>query len=165
MLFKYSAFVFLAAAVVLVASWLVASWVVWREQHRLVADAQILRVRMASERIRNFLQDTEGRLRFLVTAPWLARDDEDRRIDAIRVLGCAGRQRTDPDRRVRTRGGRLRRTAPDRSGSNADWRASPEFLGARRQRAWYGHCLVQESEPSVRLAVAGGKASNALSRP
>lgn len=162
LLFKYSAFVFLAAAVVLVASWLVASWVVWREQRRLIADAQVLRVRMASERIRNFLQDTEGRLRFLVTAPWLARDDEDRRIDAIRVLrdAPAVSELTLIDasgREVTT----IARTASDRPGSNVDWRTSQEFLGARRQRAWYGQVFfVQESEPSVRLAVAGGEPSN-----
>ena len=160
LLLKYTAFVFFAAAAVLVASWIAASWIAWREQRQLVSDAQVLRVRMASERIRHFLQDTEGRLRFLVSAPWLARDDEDRRIDAIRVMrdAPAVSELTLIDasgREVTT----IARTASDRPGSSTDWRTTPEFLGARSQRAWYGPVFfVRESEPSVRLAVATGEA-------
>ena len=80
LLLKYTGFVFVASAVVLGASWFLASWIVWREQRQLVAEAQVLRVRTASDRIRNFLQDTEGRLRFLVSAPWLAHFAERERL-------------------------------------------------------------------------------------
>jgi len=164
LLLKYTGFVFVASAVVLGASWFLASWMVWREQRQLVAEAQVLRVRTASERIRNFLQDTEGRLRFVVSAPWLARDDEERRIDAIRVLRetPAVSELTLVDasgREVVT----LARTGSDRTGSNIDWRTAPEFLGARSQRAWYGPVFfVGESEPSVRLAVASSGTSNVV---
>lgn len=164
LLLKYTGFVFVASAVVLGASWFLASWIVWREQRQLVAEAQVLRVRTASDRIRNFLQDTEGRLRFLVSAPWLARDDEERRIDAIRVLrdAPAVNELTLIDASGREVVS-LARTAPDRAGSGVDWRTAPEFLGARGQRAWYGQVFfVGESEPSVRLAIASSATSNVV---
>lgn len=164
LLLRYTGFVFVASAAVLGASWFLASWIVWREQRQLVAEAQVLRLRTASERIRNFLQETEGRLRFLVSAPWLARDDEERRIDAIRVLRDtpAVSELTLIDasgREVAT----LARTASDRAGSGIDRRTAPEFLGARSRRAWYDQVFfVGESEPTVRLAIAGSGTSNVV---
>lgn len=154
--FKYAFLVSLVTGMVLLGHGAVSAWVLWDEQRRMIAEVQMRHAAAAEAQIRAFMRDIETRLEWLVATPWLIREDEERRIDALRAMrdipaiseltwvGPSGREVFS-----------LSRTASDRIGSGIDRSVSPEVTGARATGTHHGHVyFVAGSEPRVRIATA-----------
>lgn len=152
---RYAAAIFLVVGTAMVAQGLVTTWFAWTEARRLVAETQVARVAGATDRIEHFVRDIETRLRSLVATPWLVRDDEDRRIDALRLM----REVTPIAELVRVdAAGReifaLSRTGIDR-GAGLDRSSDAAVIAARADGIHRGAVVFRDgSEPRVRIAVA-----------
>lgn len=153
---KYAGAVFLVVGTALIAQGLVTTWFAWSEARRLVAEIQVARVAGAADRIRHFVHDIETGLDRLVAAPWLVRDDGDRRIDALRLMReappIAELAHVDPSGREVFA---LSRTGADRGGG-IDRSTEAEVAAARGKGIHRGRVFFRAgSEPRVRIAVAG----------
>lgn len=153
---RYAAAIFLVVGSAMIAQGLVTTWFAWTEARRLVAEIQVARVAGAADRIGHFVRDIEARLRSLVATPWLVRDDEDRRIDALRLMRevtpIAELARVDAAGREIFA---LSRTGADRGGGR-DRSADVEVTAVRAGGIHRGGVVFRDgSEPRVRIAVAG----------
>lgn len=152
---RYAAAIFLVVGTAMIAQGLVTTWFAWTEARRLVAETQVARVAGAADRIEHFVRDIETRLRSLLATPWLVRDDEDRRIDALRLMRevapIAELVRVDAAGREIFA---LSRTGIDRRGG-LDRSTDVEVTAARAEGIHRSGVVFRDgSEPRVHIAVA-----------
>lgn len=149
--------VFVVSGIALVGQGVLLAWLTWKEERRLIAEVQLARVKGATDQIRSFSQTIEDRLGWLLATPWLARSDEERRIDALRLMrevsALAEIALIEPDGREAFA---LSRTRADRAGEGEDRSATFEIEEARKAGVFRSKVFFLDgSEPRMRVAVAG----------
>src|SRR5436189_1429856 len=111
----------------------------------------------AAAKIGQFIKEIESQLGWTTQLPWSAGSIEQRRFDALRLLG-QGPAITEPAQLDATGKERLRvsRLAMDVVASGADLSNDPKFTEAVARKVYYGPVYFRrESEPYMTLAIAG----------
>ena len=158
---KYFLALFLAVVVPLAANGIVEAWFGYRDQRARLDELLGVEANSASTRIQGFIDGITSQLGWLVQVPWTEEADEQRRIDALRLLrqvpaivsltlvDGAGRERLY-----------VSRIGLNRVETGADRSAAAPVVGARSARVWYGEVSFhQGSEPYMVAAVSGNRPS------
>ncbi|MEH2496813.1 adenylate cyclase [Bradyrhizobium sp. AZCC 1678] len=158
---KYFVTLFVAVVVPLTLGSATEAWFAFRD-NRLDLD-EILQVeaRSAADRIQAFTDGIRDQLGWVVQFPWTAGEDDQRRVDGLRLLqqvpAIVSLSLVDPTGTERVF---VSRVSMNRTGRGADMSADPAVVGARANRVWYGPVHYQrDSEPYMRIAVAGNRAA------
>jgi adenylate cyclase len=155
--FKYFATLFVAAVVPLILGAAVEASFGYRDQRRQISAVLQADARAASDRIEAFTDGIRDQLGWMVQFPWSPGDDEQHKIDALRLLqqvpAIVSVSLPDETGTERVFVSRLHL---NRTGHGIDMSADPAVLGARANGVWYGPVQYQQdSEPYMRIAVAG----------
>nr|WP_249160468.1 hybrid sensor histidine kinase/response regulator [Bradyrhizobium manausense] len=132
-------------------------WFSYREQKQLLAATQREQAASAAIQIGQFIGQIENQIRWLARLPPELSTNEDRRLNAIRLLRLspAIAELTELDAQGREQV-RVSRRVPDRIGSNADHSAEAAFRGANESRAYYGPVyFFGDTEPFMTIAARG----------
>lgn len=132
-------------------------WFSYREQKQLLAATQREQAASAAIQIGQFIGQIESQIRWLSRLPPELSNNEDERLNAIRLLRLspAIAELTELDAQGRELV-RVSRRVADRTGSNADLSASPAFRGANESRAYYGPVyFFGDTEPFMTIAIRG----------
>jgi class 3 adenylate cyclase len=137
------------------------AWFGYDDQRARLNDLLDAEARLASVKIRDFLDAIHDQMSWTVQLPWSERIDERRRLDALRVL----RQVPAIESLTLVDGVGKERLYVSRIGLNrtedgADRSADPAVAGARSDRVWFGPVVFEGgSEPYMTIAVAGNRAA------
>lgn len=132
-------------------------WFSYREQKQLLAAIQREQAASAAIQIGHFVGQIESQVRWLSRLPPELSTNEDKRLNAIRLLRLspAIAEIAELDSRGFEQV-RVSRRVADRIGSKADLSASSAFRGADESRAYYGPVyFFADTEPFMTLATRG----------
>jgi two-component system, NtrC family, sensor kinase len=154
---KYALVIGSLTAVVLLINGGLGTWLSYSEHRASLIQLQQERARAAADRIEQFLRGLEGQIGWAVQLPWSGTSLEQRRFDALRLLGQAPALAElaviDPEGREQLRVSRLKL---DVLKSGVDRAKDPAFTEAMASGRSYGPVYFRrESEPFLTLAVAG----------
>ena len=154
---KYFTVLFVAVVVPLLAASATDAWFGYRDQRAMLSALLRAETAAGADRIRSFVEGVRGHLGWTLQRPWAAGSDEQRRLDALRVLrqvpaildialiDDAGIERLS-----------VSRVGLNRAGGNLDRSADAAVSAARSASAWYGPVSYRDgSEPFMTIAVAG----------
>jgi class 3 adenylate cyclase len=158
---KYFVVLFLAVILPLAANGASEAWLGYRDQRARLDQLLGIEARSASGKIQGFLEGINNQLGWLVQLPWSEEPDEQRRVDALRLLhqvpaivsltlvDSAGRERLY-----------VSQIGLNRTESRADRSGEAAVAGARTARIWYGEVSYHRgSEPYLAVALAGNRPS------
>jgi class 3 adenylate cyclase len=133
------------------------AWFGYKDQRLLLNEVLQAEARSAAGKIRAFTDGIGDQLGWVVQFPWTQMEDNQHRIDALRLLeqvpAIVSATLVDQTGQERVFASRLRL---NRVGHGIDMSADPAILGARTDKVWYGRVRYQhDSEPYMRMAVAG----------
>src|SRR5688500_15324248 len=83
---KYFLALFVAVFVLLAANGMSEAWFGYRDQRARLDDLLAVEANSAATRIQGFVDEITSQLGWLVQVPWTDDPDEQRRIDALRLL-------------------------------------------------------------------------------
>ncbi|WP_298241885.1 hybrid sensor histidine kinase/response regulator [uncultured Bradyrhizobium sp.] len=132
-------------------------WFSYREQKQLLAATQREQAASAAIQIGQFVGQIESQIRWLARLPPELSTNEDKRLNAIRLLrlspAIAEIAELDSQGLELLR---VSRRVADKVGSKTDLSASPAFRGANDSRAFYGPVyFFADTEPFMTLATRG----------
>lgn len=142
----------------------IGSWFYYYEHRSELIRFQQQQVRAAADKIELFLRGLEGQIGWAVQLPWSGTSLEQRRLDALRLLGqapaVAELSLLDTDGREQLKVSRL---ALDVLRSGLDLSNDPRFTRARTSGSYYGSVYFRrESEPFLTLAIAGRRRADGV---
>ena len=142
----------------------IGSWLYYGEHRSELVRFQQQQVRAAADKIGLFLRGLEGQIGWAVQLPWSGTSLEQRRLDALRLLGqapaVAELSLLDTDGREQLKVSRL---ALDVLRSGLDLSSDPRFTQARASGSYYGPVYFRrESEPFLTLAIAGRRRADGV---
>ena len=154
---KYFLTLFVAVVVPLMFGAIGEAWFGYKDQRLLLDEVLQAEARSAAGKIQAFTHGIGDQLGWVVQFPWTQTEDNQHRIDALRLLeqvpAIASATLVDQTGQERVFASRLRL---NRVGHGIDMSADPAILGARTDKVWYGRVRYQhDSEPYMRMAVAG----------
>ena len=154
---KYFLTLFVAVVVPLMFGAVGEAWFGYKDQRLLLNEVLQAEARSAAGKIQAFTDGIGDQLGWVVQFPWTQMEDNQHRIDALRLLeqvpAIVSATLVDQTGRERVFASRLRL---NRVGHGIDMSADPAILGARTDKVWYGRVRYQhDSEPYMRMAVAG----------
>jgi adenylate cyclase len=158
---KYFLVLFLAVVIPLATNGVSEAWFGYRDQRTTLDQLLGVEARSAAAKIQGFLDGITNQLGSLVQLPWTEEPDEQRRIEALRLLrqlpaivsltlvDGAGRERLY-----------VSRIGLNRTESRANRSENEAVAGARSGRLWYGEVrYYRDSEPYLTIAIAGNRPS------
>ncbi len=154
---KYAAMFVAVTSLALAVNGLSDIWFSYQEQRALLIRIQRGQAEAAAEKITQFLKDIEGQLAWATQLPWSLRTVDEWRFDAVRLMRRlpAITEITQLDTQGREQF-QLSRQRPDVVGSQTDHSNDPAFIGAMKNKVYFGPVdFVRESEPYMTIAVAG----------
>jgi class 3 adenylate cyclase len=154
---KYFLTLFVAVVVPLMFGAVGEAWFGYKDQRLLLNEVLQAEARSAAGKIQAFTDGIGDQLGWVVQFPWTQMEDNQHRIDALRLLeqvpAIVSATLVDQTGQERVFASRLRL---NRVGHGIDMSADPAILGARTDKVWYGRVRYQhDSEPYMRMAVAG----------
>ncbi len=154
---KYTHVIGLLVFTTLLLNCVIGSWFYYYEHKSELVRFQQQQVRASADKIELFLRGLEGQIGWAVQLPWLGTSLEQRRLDALRLLGqapaVAELSLLDTDGREQLKVSRL---ALNVLRSGLDLSNDPRFTQARASGSYYGPVYFRrESEPFLTLAIAG----------
>lgn len=154
---KYFLTLFVAVVVPLMFGAVGEAWFGYKDQRLLLNEVLQAEARSAAGKIRAFTDGIGDQLGWVVQFPWTQMEDNQHRIDALRLLeqvpAIVSATLVDQTGQERVFASRLRL---NRAGHGIDMSTDPAILGARTDKVWYGRVRYQhDSEPYMRMAVAG----------
>jgi len=158
---KYFLSLFAAVVVPLVAAGVSEAWFGYRDQRARLNDLSSAESRLASSRIENFIESIRDQLEWAVQVEWDESEDDQHRLDALRLLRQvpAIASITLVDGRGRERAF-VSRLGLDRTDARTDLSLDPAVVGARSAKVWYGPVSFERgSEPYMTVSVAGSRAA------
>jgi class 3 adenylate cyclase len=158
---KYFVVLFLAVVVPLAANGVSEAWFGYRDQRVRLDQLLGVEARSAASKIQGFLDGITGQLGWLVQLPWSDQPDEQRRIDALRLLrqvpAIVSLTLIDGTGRERLY---VSRIGLNRTESRTDRSAEAAVVGVRSSRIWFGEVsYYRGSEPYLTVATAGNRPS------
>lgn len=154
---KYAAMFVAVMSLALAINGLSDIWFSYQEQRALLIRIQHSEAEAAAEKITQFLKEITGELEWATQLPWSLRTVDEWRFDAVRLMRRlpAVTEITQLDAHGLEQF-QVSREAPDVIGSHADHAADPAFIGAMKNKVYFGPVdFVRESEPYMTIAVAG----------
>jgi class 3 adenylate cyclase len=158
---KYFLVLFLAVVIPLATNGVSEAWFGYRDQRTTLDQLLGVEARSAAAKIQGFLDGITNQLGSLVQLPWTEKPDEQRRIEALRLLrqlpaivsltlvDGAGRERLY-----------VSRIGLNRTESRANRSENEAVAGARSSRLWYGEVrYYRDSEPYLTIAISGNRPS------
>jgi class 3 adenylate cyclase len=154
---KYFLTLFVAVVVPLMFGAVGEAWFGYKDQRLLLNEVLQAEARSAAGKIQAFTDGIGDQLGWVVQFPWTQMEDNQHRIDALRLLeqvpAIVSATLVDQTGQERVFASRLRL---NRAGHGIDMSTDPAILGARTDKVWYGRVRYQhDSEPYMRMAVAG----------
>jgi adenylate cyclase len=154
---KYFLTLFIAVVVPLIFGAAGEAWFSYRDQRLRLNEVLQAEAHSAAGKIQAFTDGIRDQLGWAVQFPWTQDDDDQHRMDALRLLqqvpAIVSITLVDQTGIERVFASRLRL---NRIGRGIDMSADPAVLGARANKVWYGPVQYQrDSEPYMRIAVAG----------
>ena len=154
---KYFVTLFIAVVVPLMFFAVGEAWFGYRDQRLRLNEVLQAEARSAAGRIQDFTDGIHDQLGWVVQFPWTQDEDDQHRIDALRLLqqvpAIVSTTLVDQTGTERVYASRLR---VNRIGRGIDMSTDPAVIGARAGKVWYGPVRYQrDSEPYMRIAVAG----------
>jgi adenylate cyclase len=154
---KYFVTLFIAVVVPLIFGAAGEAWFSYRDQWLRLNEVLQAEAHSAAGKIQAFTDGLRDQLGWVVQFPWTQDEDDQHRIDALRLLqqvpAIVSTTLVDQTGTERVFASRLRL---NRIGRGIDLSADPAVLGARANKVWYGPVQYQrDSEPYMRIAVAG----------
>jgi adenylate cyclase len=154
---KYFITLFIAVVVPLIFGATGEAWFGYRDQRLHLNQVLQAEARLAAGKIQAFTDEISDQLGWVVQFPWTQDQDDQHRIDALRLLqqvpAIASVTLVDQTGTERVFASRLH---VNRIGQGADLSTDPAVLGARANKVWFGPVQYQrDSEPYIRIAVAG----------
>jgi adenylate cyclase len=154
---KYFLTLFIAVVVPLIFGAAGEAWFSYRDQRLRLNEVLQAEAHSAAGKIQAFSDGIRDQLGWAVQFPWTQDDDDQHRMDALRLLqqvpAIVSITLVDQTGIERVFASRLRL---NRIGRGIDMSADPAVLGARANKVWYGPVQYQrDSEPYMRIAVAG----------
>jgi adenylate cyclase len=154
---KYFLTLFIAVVVPLIFGAAGEAWFSYRDQRLRLNEVLQAEAHSAAGKIQAFTDGISDQLGWAVQFPWTQDDDDQHRMDALRLLqqvpAIVSVTLVDQTGIERVFASRLRL---NRIGRGIDMSADPAVLGARANKVWYGPVQYQrDSEPYMRIAVAG----------
>jgi len=158
---KYFVTLFIAAAVPLTLGAISEAWFGYRDRRLQLNELLDVESRSAAGRIQSFIEEIRDQLGWAVQLSWIDGADEQRRIDALRLLrqvpAIASITLVDQAGIERIF---VSRVGLNRAGRGADMSADPAVIGALASKVWYGPVRYQrDSEPYMTIAVTGNRAA------
>ncbi|WP_262268288.1 cache domain-containing protein [Microvirga yunnanensis] len=158
---KYFLVLYLAVVIPLASNGVSEAWFSYRDQRATLDQLLAVEARSAAVKIQGFLEGITNQLGGLVQLSWTEEPDEQRRIDALRLMrqvpaivsltlvDGAGRERLY-----------VSRIGLNRTESRANRTENEAVAGARSTRLWYGPVrYYRDSEPYLTVAMSGNRAS------
>lgn len=157
LLHKYVLILISVMSTLLVISGSINIWMSYAEQKRSLIRLQQEQAHSAAAQIAQYMKGFETQLGWLVQTPWVLTTDDDRHVDAIRLLTLVPAVHElvvlNPQGVENLR---LSRLGSDVLKSGADWSQKAEYQAARRGPTYFGALYFQRnSEPYIRIALAG----------
>jgi adenylate cyclase len=154
---KYFVTLFIAVVVPLIFGAVSEAWFSYRDQRVRLSEVLQAEAHSAAGKIEAFTDGIHDQLGWAVQFPWTQDEDDQHRIDALRLLrqvpAIVSITLVDQTGIERVFASRLRL---NRIGRGIDMSADPAVVGARANKVWYGPVQYQrDSEPYMRIAVAG----------
>jgi adenylate cyclase len=154
---KYFITLFIAVVVPLIFGAVSEAWFSYRDQRLRLSEVLQAEAHSAAGKIEAFTDGIHDQLGWAVQFPWTQDEDDQHRIDALRLLqqvpAIVSITLVDQTGIERVFASRLRL---NRIGRGIDMSADPAVVGARANKVWYGPVQYQrDSEPYMRIAVAG----------
>ena len=154
---KYFVTLFIAVVVPLILGAAGEAWFSYRDQWLRLNEVLQAEGRSAAGKIQPFTDGIRDQLGWVVQFPWTQDQDDQHRIDALRLLqqvpAIVSVTLVDQTETERAFVSRLR---VNRIGRGMDMSTDPALLSARANKVWYGPVRYQrDSEPYMRIAVAG----------
>jgi adenylate cyclase len=158
---KYLIILFAAVVAPLLIGAVTEAWFSYNDHRNQLSDKLRLQTESAAHRIEAFVNEIRDQLGWVVQLPWTARDDEQRVLDATRLLRQAPAiiSVTQVDGSGHERAFVSRRTAT-RSGRGADLSHEVWFTSVvdAESKAWFGDVRYERnSEPFMFVAVVGNR--------
>lgn len=156
---KYFLILFVAASIPLLVNGLSDAWFGYRDQRSLLNFLLSNEAKAGAARIEAFLNGIRSELGWAVQQPWISNNDEQHRLDALRVLHqspeIVGIMLVDGDGFERLY---VSRTELNRGASKLDRSNDPAVTGAWSQGVWFGPVtFLHDSEPFIIVSVAGNR--------
>jgi GAF domain-containing protein/sensor histidine kinase YesM len=142
-------------SLVLIVNAAIDFWFSWREDMATASDLLQTKANSAARRIEAFVDMIEKQIGWTTNAEWAASPLDQRRFDFVRLLrqvpAITEVAQLDGQGREQLKVSRL---AMDVVGSQADHSRDPGFIGARKDRVWFGPVYFRkQSEPYMTIAV------------
>ena len=158
---KYFLVLFLAVVIPLATNGVSEAWFGYRDQRTTLDQLLGVEARSAAAKIQGFLDGITNQLGSLVQLPWTEEPDEQRRIEALRLLrqlpAIVSLTLVDGTGRERLY---VSRIGLNRTESRANRSENEAVAGARSSRLWYGEVrYYRDSEPYLTIAIAGNRPS------
>ena len=154
---KYFVTLFIAVVVPLMFGAVGEAWFGYEDQRLRLNEVLQAEARSAAGKIQAFTDGIGDQLGWVVQFPWTQAEDNQHRIDALRLLeqvpAIVSATLVDQAGQERVFASRLHL---NRVGRGVDMSTDAAILGARANKIWYGRVQYQyDSEPHMRIAVAG----------